>query len=239
MPYTPQNWKPGRFKLNLLALLFICVFIGLGMWQLSRAAQKRALLNDFAERALKQPLNANTLRNQHDWRFYRIQVHGTFDNAHTLLLDNKTYEGKIGYQVYTPFLAQGIERPILIDRGFVPIVNDRRTLPIIHPVRGEVTIIGMLNVPPAYVAWGQINESTHITWPLRIEYVNLTELTKWLTYPLSPYIINLSPEDPAAYAMKWQIVTMRPETHTGYAIQWFAFALTLLIISAAMNRKCD
>ncbi|VVC76804.1 hypothetical protein AQUSIP_21310 [Aquicella siphonis] len=231
MPIKLRNWK-----LALLALVFICVFTSLGIWQVSRAHQKKILLKSFALRTEYPPLLAADISKPGDWRFYRVKLEGRFDNTHTLLLDNKIYENKIGYEVYTPFIAKGLALPILVDRGFIPIGKSRSELPAVRPVTGEVTILGMLNLPPTYVAFGGMTDSPSIRWPLRVEYLNFSELAIILASPVYPYLLTLSPSDPGAFDIKWQVVVMGPERHMGYAVQWFALALTLLILSVALNR---
>ena len=232
MPIKIKNWK-----LAILALLFICLFTSLGFWQLSRAQQKTALLKSFGERTAHVPYTASELKQPQDWRFFRTTLEGTFDNQHTVLLDNKTSHGRIGYEVYTPFNANGLSAPILVDRGFIPMGATRGILPAIKAITSHATITGMLNRAPTYVAFGQINDSPQIAWPLRIEYVNLFELGKLMDHPLFSYVLSLTPDDPATYSIEWQIVTMGPERHLGYAVQWFALALTLLILFVVLNFK--
>lgn len=230
MTIKVKNWK-----LAVLAFLFFSFFMSLGVWQLNRAEQKKILLRSFIKRTEHAPFTAADLKQPNDLRFYRIQLEGRFDNQHTLLLDNKIFHGNVGYEVYTPFKVKGMEKPILVDRGFIPMGISRKELPAIREIPGSVTILGMLNMPPAYVAFGQINESNKITWPLRIEFVNTSALTQFLKYPLFPSILMLEPHDPATYSIEWQITTMGPEKHMGYAVQWFALALTLLILFVALN----
>lgn len=229
-----KNWK-----LAVLALFFICLFTSLGFWQLSRAGQKRILLQSFAARGQQTPLTAAALNQTADWRFYRASLQGSYDNQHTLLLDNKIFNGQIGYEVYTPFKARGLAQPVLIDRGFIPLGKSRKELPVVQNFDGEIQVSGLLNLPPRYVAFGPINDGSISHWPMRVEFINLPELSKILGYSLAPYVINITPKEPSAYAVEWQIVTMGPEKHMGYAIQWFAFALTLLILFVALNRNTN
>lgn len=226
-----KNWK-----LAILALIFIGFFTSLGFWQLSRAAEKKSLLQSFDARTKQMPLAAKNLLKDNDLRFYRATLEGSFDNEHTFLLDNKTSHRQIGYEVYTPFKAKGIEMPILVDRGFIPMGMDRAILPAIRVIPGNVTILGMLNLPPKYVSLGQLQDAKQ-SWPLRVEYVNLAEFASLLNYPLFSYLLTLEPNNPAAFAAEWQIVTMGPEKHLGYAVQWFAMAATLLILFVALNFK--
>lgn len=226
-------WKIKNLKLALLSVVLFCVFINLGMWQLRRADEKQLLLKSFSQRAHQAPLKVDSLLVQNDLRFHRAQLEGTFDNAHTILLDNKTRHGKIGYEVYTPFKAIGFDLPILVDRGFVQSTGNRRDLPTIRAVTDETMIIGLLNKPPKYAALGAMVDKP--TWPLRVEFIDLPKIGKQLHTDFFPYILILDPKHAAAFESEWEIVIMSPERHQGYALQWFAFALVLLVLFGALN----
>lgn len=233
MNMTIKNWK-----LSLLSLVFILLFTSLGFWQLSRAREKATILNEYQSRAQIGPLSTKDLQRPDDWRFYQIKMVGTFDDNHTILLDNKTFNGKVGYEVYTPFLAKGMDSPVLVNRGFIPMGVSRDALPAIPKApKGTITIQGMLNVPPAYFSLGEIRSDGKSEWPLRVEYINLPQIGKLMDSKLYPYILNINAESPSALQVKWQIVSIDPNKHKGYAVQWFALALTLLIISVVLNRS--
>lgn len=231
MSMNIRNWK-----LALFAFIGFALLISLGCWQVSRARQKRILLHSFALRTKLPPLTAQALHESTDYRFFRLSLNGVFDNKHSFLLDNKIYHGKIGYEVYTPFLAYGLSNPILIDRGFVPLGINRKTLPIIKEIAGNVQLNGMLNSPPAYVSFGEMAESNHYSFPLRVEYINLSTLSKLLSVHFFPYVLVLEPGSKHTYEIEWQVVMISPERHIGYALQWFALAFTLLILFVILNR---
>lgn len=229
--------KIVNWKLAIVALVFFCLFTGLGIWQLMRAQQKQILLKSFTERTEHTPFTAQHLNHAHDWRFYQVELEGYFDHQHTVLLDNKTHHGKVGYEVYTPFKAAGLDTHILVDRGFVPLGTSRSILPNIKTPNEKVTIRGMLNQPPSYVALGQMLAAAETKWPLLIEYIEINELAEFTKLSLFPYVLTLTPDDQAAYEVEWRAVTTGPERHQGYAFQWFALALTLLILFVALNRN--
>ncbi|OGT44458.1 MAG: hypothetical protein A3F42_08375 [Gammaproteobacteria bacterium RIFCSPHIGHO2_12_FULL_37_34] len=219
--------------------MLISLFTSLSIWQLTRANQKKLLLARHTERMNHPPLTARNLAQlfqKQDLRFYRVTLHGEFDHQHTFLLDNRTFYGQIGYEIYSLFKAQGLSQPILVDRGFIPADTDRTKLPIIKEIRGTITITGMLNTPPTYVAFGDFYDSSIHTSPLRVEYIHLQKIAKLLSEEIYPYILIITPHHVAAYPIEWKIITMGPERHIGYALQWFAIALTLLIIWIALNR---
>lgn len=232
-----MSFKIGNWKLAILAFIFFSLFTGLGVWQLMRAKQKEILLKSFQERTKHAEFSAQDLNHPQDWRFYRVKLEGRFDQNHTVLLDNKTFHGKVGYEVYTPFKVDGLQIFILVDRGFIPLGSNRNNLPAISTTDKKVSINGMLNLPPNYVSLGDMKASNTISWPFVIEYINIGELANLLKLPLFPYVLTLSPDDQAAYAIEWHAMTMGPERNQGYAVQWFALALTLLILFVALNRK--
>ena len=104
--------------------------MGLGFWQLDRAAQKRRIAAEYLEhmkegvvRLSEGMVYTDTLR------FRRVRAEGSFDSAHQFLLDNRVHEGVAGYEVVTPFRIEGGSRIALVDRGWVPQGSDRRSLP--------------------------------------------------------------------------------------------------------------
>lgn len=227
-----KNWK-----LFLLSLALVAVFISLGIWQLKRADEKTQMMMSFQKKIAMGVFEGKDLAVPNDWRFVRVKLSGKFDDSHTILLDNKTFNGKVGYEVYTPFKAKDLDATILVDRGFIPLGVSRDALPPIPKTsKDTITINGMLNVPPRYMAFGEIRENGKTTWPLRVEYINLPELAKLSNKDFYPYVLSVDAESPSALQVKWQISTLDPNKHKGYAVQWFALALTLLIISVVMNR---
>jgi len=227
-------WKIKNLKLALLSLVLFCIFINLGTWQLRRSDEKQLLLKSYNHRAHHSPLKPDNLLEQSDLRFYRAKLVGTFDNEHTILLDNKTHHGKIGYEVYTPFRATGFGMPILVDRGFVQNTGSRAELPTIPAITEETTIVGLINEPPRYAAMGEMVDGQN-QWPLRVEFINLPKLGEKMNAVFFPYVLALDPKHAAALDLQWEIVLMSPERHQGYALQWFAFALTLLVLFATLN----
>jgi surfeit locus 1 family protein len=224
-----------NIKLTLLGIGFIILFICLGNWQLSRAKQKQHLM-DMDKARTHMLADIKQLASTQDFRFYRLAITGQYDNTHTLLLDNATHKGQAGYEVYTPFHIANTHLYLLVDRGFIAAGLDRATLPTIAPVRAQVTITGMLNYPPHYFSFGDMLETTTISWPLRIEYLKLAAINQFLPYALNKqYVLNLNQESAGALQIR-DLTDLKPEKHRGYALQWFAFALTLLILLVALNR---
>ena len=235
MPSLIKNWK-----LNLLAVFFMGLFSFLGYWQLTRAWYKEQLINQYQQRLHQPPISQQNLNPQADLRFFQVTLTGYYDNQHTLLLDNKTFHGTTGYEVYTPFRADNLSSIILVDRGFINNNGNRSKTPQISPITGKQTINGLLNLPPKQIV---MNENIFDPLPsaklLRVETLNFAKLEKALGYVFFPYTLTLAAADSNAYTIEWQAVTLPPERHYAYATQWFAFAITLLIIFAILNWRAS
>lgn len=111
--------------------------------------QKRALRAQFdsAYQAAPVPLPAAS-EDWSVWRYRAVVAEGVFAAEHQILLDNKVYRGRIGFQVVTPLRLQD-GRAVLVDRGFVAGTGDRAALPSAPPPTGFVTVHGRVNLPPA------------------------------------------------------------------------------------------
>jgi surfeit locus 1 family protein len=228
--YFSPTWLP-----TLVTLLLLPLLISLGFWQLDRAVQKRALQHDYQARSLIKPLNLNQLKElPKDLRFYAAQMTGHFDNTHQFLLDNKIYQHRMGYQVLTPFILKNSNKTILINRGWIAQGSDRAHLPDIKPVVGEVTLNGIVTVPDAK-AFTLGHNTENLTWPQRIEKIDLNKMTDKLGYKFFSFIVLLNSKEPYGFVRDWSPFNNNVAVHYGYAFQWFALATTLLIIFIVVN----
>lgn len=233
---TRLRFFTTHWQLNLCALLFICLFTKLGCWQLTRAHEKKMLLQTYADRH-QQCLSMQQLLTLADPRFYKLKVRGQFDDAHTIFLDNQFFHGQVGYQIYTPFLIDGIAARLLIHRGFVAMGPDRANLPTVKKTPGKSVITGWLTPPSRTLTLGTWLDSSPTHFPIRVEIILPKALAQLLAYPVYPYVLQLESTHPSAYPSEWTLTTMRPEKHQAYALQWFALALCLLILSLVLNFK--
>ncbi|MBA3661237.1 MAG: SURF1 family protein [Gammaproteobacteria bacterium] len=232
---TPKSFTLSSSWCVALILLFFVTCTGLGFWQLQRAHVKEAILADFKRRIQAKPFDENTLPAQGDLRFYPVEIKGHYDYDHPLLLDNKTHEGRLGYELYVPFKPENATELILVDQGFIPRGSSRQTLPTLPTTSKALTTVkGLLNLPPAYFALGSMLEQSAVHWPLRIQYVDLIELSRVTQRTFFPFVI-LAGDSVTSFQAE-QMVTITPDRHRGYALQWFALALTLLVLSALSMR---
>lgn len=225
-----------RTKLTLVGFALTGLFVGLGLWQLQRASENQATVDKLMLSLKQAPATVKDIATPNDWRYRLATLTGQFDNTRSFLLENKTNK-QAGYDVYTPFTPNGSNQTFLVDRGFIPATPEAKSLPTIPPVEKTATILGMLSLPPRNTSLGKITDIKQTTWPQRVQAIQLADVSKALNANLFPYVLLLSPKSPYAFDIEWKLTDTSPSQHRLYAAQWFALALTLLLLSLALNRK--
>lgn len=228
--FTPPAWS------TITVVIFLILFTSLGFWQLSRAKEKELIQESWQSQVTTQAIPIQALpKNEHVLRYQPVQITGHYDNSHSILLDNKVYRHKIGYEVLTPFIPVDYPDTILINRGWVPTGENRNTLPHIPDIPNQQTLQGMIYIPSGKpFTLGNLSENKD-QWPLRIQALDLNFIQKQLGQSLFPYVILLNPDDRHGFVRDWQPVHMSSHKHIGYAVQWFTFALVLIIIHIGLN----
>lgn len=224
-----------KFKIipTLVYLCLLPVLIALGMWQLDRSEQKRAFLETQEQAAETEMLHLSAAieNNTEVLRYRNVEVAGHYDVAHQFLIDNQISDGKAGYFVLTPFILAGETKAVLVNRGWIPLNQNRSVLPDLQIAKTEATITGRINNFPSVGIKLAGAEIPTEGWPSIVQVVDSNVLAKKLGYSLFQFQIELAKELPDGYKREWHTSTiMQPEQHTAYAIQWFALALTLTIL---------
>jgi len=229
-----------RFLPTFAYLVLLALLLSLGSWQLDRADQKRAALAEraAATRAPVVDLNqvAATLET-HEYR--RVSAKGTFDEAHQFLLDNRIQDGQVGYRVLTPLRLDRRDGAVLVDRGFVPIVGDRETLPELPPARAEGRVTGRGSRGPSVGLRLGDPSDRPAQWPRRVQYMDFEYMQSTLDYPLDDYLLVEGPLTNEVVAQRTGRDAWRfgPERHQGYAVQWFSLAGALTLIWLIVNTR--
>jgi len=221
----------------LAALAAFALFTSLGVWQLERAEEKRALEATYARRAEAPPVPfAEVDGARPDLEGRRVEATGTFDAQHQFLLDNVTRRGVAGYHVLTPLrLGDGA---VLVNRGWVPAGPRRSRLPSVPAREGREQVAGTLAVPAERFLLGPAGYEASGKWPRVVQAVRPARMAAALGYPLRSYLIRLDPGQPGGFVREWRPhLGLSPARHQGYAVQWFALALTVLVVYVALRRR--
>lgn len=239
--------RTGRYRLNvslvglLTVVVLMCGLMSLGFWQLRRAEEKRHLVEAF-ESGQRQTIELGAATPRLD-RYQHVHARGQYDVGRQLLLDNlPSSKGAPGYHVLTPFILSASGAIVLVDRGWVSMGQDRRTLPSVGADPELREISGRVDeLPRPGVRMGASAEES-VGWPKVFNYPRYEDLRALYGERLMHDIVLLDAQEPSGYERIWQArFGFAPERHVGYAITWFVMALTLIIIygRSALERHAD
>jgi cytochrome oxidase assembly protein ShyY1 len=227
------------WKLSLFTLLLFPILLRLGFWQLEREQEKLDLQNLYESRQSAELVDLSALDISGDLQYVSVSLHGRFDNEHSFLLDNKIFEGQVGFEVLTPFAADnGVT--VIVNRGWIAQNEYREILPPIEEVSGELELQGRVYVPLGE-QFMLGNEDQTGNWPRVIQSLNIEDMAAALntTTDVFPYSVRLAPLQPGVFVRNWPVISTSPEKHRGYAIQWFTMATVLLFLYLFISTKTE
>ena len=219
----------------LAGVALIALTCSLGRWQLSRAHERierqariMALENAPAQRITAQPVTAESV-------MYRpVLLRGTFDVAHTVLLENRPHVtngvSRPGFEVLIPLRLEGAGgRAVLVDRGWLPRdpADRTRIAPYTTPA-GEVQVEGMA-VPHAsrVFSLGRKDGADEVGQRLR-QNIDLDAFSREIGVPLQPFVVQQQSDAQDGLLRDWPRADLGAERNYGYAFQWFAMAAAVL-----------
>ena len=161
-------------------------------------------------------------------RYLNGFVEGHFLHEQAILIQPRVFEGIPGYYVFTPFIVSKTDRAVLVNRGWVPIEQERSERFKIEEPDGILKIAGIMipnQKPNSFVpqnqpeknAWYRLNLSQLATHTgldlLKTHYLNLESKKGTDIFPIS-----------AAAEIKIS------NNHAQYMMFWFTMACALLVI---------
>jgi surfeit locus 1 family protein len=226
-----RQFRPSLFGCVLTIAGALCA-VRLGVWQLHRADEKQALIDQFTQGQLRTltltPDTAAAVA-----RYQHVRVAGRYDSDHQVLLDNMpAADGRAGFRVLTPLqLPDG--QWLLVDRGWVPLGVTRSDLPDVHVAAQPGEVVGRIDeLPEPGLRLGENPEpSATASWPRVLTYPRLAELEKVMNRPLLPRVLLLDATQPQGYERKWGAnFGIGPTRHLAYAVQWFAMGIAMVCV---------
>lgn len=213
-------------------LLAIGACLALGNWQLQRAGAKERLLAERAESGAAgewTALHIVTLADAHQ----RLRLQGRFLNRHGFFLDNRTRNGRAGFEVITPFRDAASKRVVLVNRGWLPFAGARTSLPEVPPAEGPMEIHAEVYGSPRPLL-GSLPEALAAAGPTTavVPYVQADIIGRHFGLDLEPYVLRLRDGSAGALQLDWPVDRMGPDRHRGYAVQWFSLALVFTVLTA-------
>jgi len=218
-------------------VLLLVLFVQLGRWQWHKGDARQAEWDKFSRGSEQvQTLGARGLDELP--RFQRVSLVGRFDADHQFLLDNRSYQGRAGFEVLTP-LYRPNGRVALVDRGWVPFSGLRERLPgVALAAQPAATIRGRVaDLPSAGLASGRAPPQQQVPWPKVTSFPSMSQLSTALGVPLEPHIVLLDAQEKDGYVRDWHPPGMEPIRHWSYAVQWWCFAVLLFVLWVGLNLR--
>ncbi|MDT0634235.1 SURF1 family protein [Spectribacter hydrogenoxidans] len=231
MRFRPPWWAWLVFLPGMLVLG------GLGTWQLQRAQDKQAILEQRSTARQAEPMRLADATEPASQYGRRVVVSGGYLAERQLLLDNQIWQSAAGYRVWTPLrLDDG--RLVFIDRGWVPRSGDRTEPPRPDVPAGRQRVTGLWrSLPEPGMRLAAPDACEQSDWPRVLNYPTAAQVECQYEAPVLAGIVLLDESLPDGFERDWQSVGIPPQRHIGYAVQWYAMALAVLVIFLIMNTK--
>jgi len=226
---TKESWS--FFKTVIaLALVFLCLVAA--DWQYTRGVDRHERNNVIEERIARPPIDLtarDSVLANNEWQ--SISTTGRFDSTQQILLRNRYWEGKYGYEVLTLFTSDSGEK-FWVDRGWVKAGATATTAPVVTTVPDtDVSITGRFRLDSS------LPRGSFFALPATGEGL-ISELNAQSQLDTEKFYIDLlSGSDPSLTpAAPAQLPPLSDGPHKAYALQWLFFA-GLIIYGRILIRR--
>ena len=229
-----------RYAIFFVAVPLALLFVRLGVWQLDRLGQRRALNAALEGNRALPPLDLSSNPPEELPRFRRVGARGVFDFAHQVIVDARAFGGTPAVVVVTPLRLEG-GHAVLVERGWVLSLDARSVDLDLFPEPDSGLVSGVVVLEPGPLGQPPFSAGG---WPRHVQWLSPALLTPlYPDYQLAGYVLRRDPPgaEQSAAAPRGLFPVPVPELSSGphlvYAIQWFAFALIAIGGAVAIYRS--
>jgi len=213
---TKEPWSIFK-TIVALGLVFLCLIAA--DWQYTRGLDRQARNNIIEERIARSPIELSSrdaVLDNNEWQ--SITTSGRFDSTQQILLRNRYWEGKYGYEVLTLFTNTSGEK-FWVDRGWVKAGATATTPPEVTAVpTGDVSITGRFRLDSS------LPRGSFFALPATGEGL-VSELNAQSQLDTEKFYIDLLSGSEASLtpAAPAQLPPLSDGPHKAYALQWLFF----------------
>jgi surfeit locus 1 family protein len=211
----------------IIALAMAALFARLGVWQVHRLHERRALNAELVSRMSLPPTTVARLPQDTALAAYRlVEMSGRYDYDHQIILTARSRDGAPGVYLVTPLLPDSGGPAVLVNRGFV-YSPDAATISIptwYEPERA--TIKGYARPVPVHESSDPRAQTNSMAW----RDLDSARIASSIPYPVARmYVVDLEPGERSRGApARLTTPSLDEGPHRSYAIQWFSFAAIAL-----------
>lgn len=223
---------------TLLVLALMAVLARLGIWQLNRLDQRREanaqllaaiqsapidLNGDMASYAGIEPRDVSDDLANRD-----VRMGGEYDFSHQRILKLQSWEGQPGVHLITPFLLDGTDVAVLVDRGWIPD-SEYQAGHLFEDETGPQTVEGYIALTET-ISRRTADAIVPVSPGAELFRVDIAAVQDEVPYQLSPFYVKEGPAESVPTELPVHIpkeIDLSEGPHLGYAMQWFIFSLGL------------
>lgn len=217
--------RTARAVVLLATIIGVAATTRLMAWQLDRAHQKVTLQAALDARSAQPPLDPADLARSADaaaaQHYRRIRLRGQWVQGHTVFLENRQMNARVGFEVLTPLRLDGQADAVLVQRGWVPRDQlDRTRLPAVDTPGGVVEVVGRIAPPPARLY--EFGASPPGVIRQNLDLGAFSRETGLALRPLSVQQLEAAATGGDGLLRQWSPPAVDVQKHYGYAFQWGA-----------------
>lgn len=223
---------------TLLVLALMALLARLGVWQLDRLAQRRAANAQLLAAIEAAPIDLNETLGQYDGLTpdevatdlanRNVVVTGAYDFAKQRVVKLQSWQGQAGVHLLTPFVLEGSDTAVLVNRGWIPDAEHEAGLDFAEP-DGRQTISGYVALTET-IRRRTADAVAPASPGAELFRVDIAALGEESPYPLLPFYVIAAPPNGEVTRLPVPIpkeVDLSEGPHLSYAVQWFIFSLGL------------
>ena len=228
-----------RFRPRLVptvaAAATIALTLYLAQWQAGREQEKLAL-QALLEARMKMPQYALQAKDRdgETLKYRTVTAAGEYVAGKQIYLDNKDFNGAVGFHVMTPLKLAGADVSVMVNRGWIARGRDYPNPPAAIPPAGTVEVIGMAVLPSRrFLELSSANVQGSV-W----QNFTFDRARAILGIDALPVVVLATQTAPGLVPVA-EMPNAGAEKHRGYAFQWMALALAVLVVWIGVNFKMD
>ena len=215
------------------AIVGVVITALLGNWQTRRAEQRTALQAQIEHAMQGSPRSwTGSPPPLSDLLWHRLSLHGTWLENNVVYLDNRPYQGRVGYYVIMPLRLDG-GTIVLVNRGWLVRNFENRTQ--IEPYRtapGEVGVTGL--ALPGEARFMQLGHGAALKTNTIWENLDFDAYAKATgTSPLR-FVLRQDSIASDGLIRDWPdrgaVLESQINRNRGYAFQWYALAVLIIVL---------
>ncbi len=223
---------------TILVIALMIVLARLGFWQLDRLEQRRAANAELRAALQSAPFDLNDRVDEYsgvspgdiptDLTNRDVLASGSFDYDNQRILKLQSYNGMAGVHLITPFVLEGTDTAVLVNRGWIPDAAYAAGEKFADET-GARTIEGYVALTETLMR-RTADAVVPVSPGLELFRVDIAAVEEELPYQLVPFYLVLPPEGSIRDELPVRVpkeVDLSEGPHLDYALQWFIFSIGL------------